>query len=230
VVGGSLVSRVSVAGRYWQRLRRDPDGRIRGTGLLLGVGSGFEYDAHELPDGSDFLATMNLLGPMWELTARLEGLRFRWSGEAYGDFAMVKSLALEDVMPAMTGEVYHPRDSGGVMPSVMGARGYYYALGVTAGSRIEVEWLGWDTGAEARADQFDSIAGADRFQEEITREVAIVDRRVTSRLWLGLRPWGRWGRVAAGLEWRWRQGAVDAEDLRRERLDGRAYLQLSLVF
>jgi hypothetical protein len=233
VVGGRFLSRASVAGRYGQRIGRDPDGRVHGTGLLVGVGSGFEYDAHDRPDGRDFLAAMNVIGPMWEVTARSDGLRFRWSGDAYGDFAMVKSLALDGVAPAMTGDVYHPRESGGVMPSVVGARGYYYALGLTAGTRLDLEYWGWDTGMEARADQFDSIAGADRFKEEITHELALVDRRIVSRLWLGLRPWGRATRVGAGMEWRWRQGLADPQApgaIDRERLDARAYLQLSLVF
>jgi hypothetical protein len=230
VVGGTALTHTSVLGRYWQRLARDAGGRLHGTGFLLGLGSGFEYWAHDRLSGRDFLVAMNLLGPMWELTGRRDGVRLRWRGQVLGDFAMVKSLAFEGLMPPTSGEVYHPGDYGGDFPGPLGAHGYYHALGVTAGTRLELEYWGWDAGAQARGDHFDSIEGLDRFQEELTRDLHLIDRRLTTRLWLGVRPWGRWARVGAGLDWHWRQGLADMDGLEREYFDRRAYLSLSLVF
>jgi hypothetical protein len=226
--GGALRTRATLAGHYAQHYARAPDGGVKGHGRLLAIGSGFEYEAVERPDGKDYLSTMNVLGPIWELAARSDGVRVRWLGEVYGDFAMVKSLAMEGRMPVMQGSVYHPADSGGVIPGVVGARGYYYALGVTASTKVVLEYWGWDAGLEWRGDQFQSIAGLDRFREEMRGELRFTDRRSSLRTWMGLRPWGTWPRLQAGLDWRWREG--QAGELRNEHLDRRLTGALSFVF
>jgi hypothetical protein len=226
--GGSFRTRTTLAGHHAQRYRRQPDGRVAGGGRFLGVGSGFEYEEIERPSGHDYLAVMNVVGPVWEVAASSDGVRVRWLGEAYGDFALVKSLAMEGRMPVMTGSVYHPADSGGTIPGVLGARGYYYALGLTASTSLVLEYWGWDAGLQWRGSHFSSIAGLDRFQEEMRRELHLADRRAAVRTWLGLRPWPALPRIQAGLEWRWREGR--AGDLRQEHLDRRLSAGLSYVF
>lgn len=226
--GGVLRSRATLAGHYAQRFERAPDGRVKGYGRLLAIGSGFEYEEVERPGGRDYLATMNVVGPVWELAARSDGVRVRWLGEVYGDFAMVRSLAMEGSMPVMQGSVYHPAESGGVIPGVLGARGYYFALGATATTKVVLEYWGWDAGLEWRGDHFQSIAGLDRFREEMRRELRLMDWRASLRTWMGLRPWGTWPRIQAGLDWRWREGL--AGELRNEHLDRRLTGALSFVF
>jgi hypothetical protein len=227
-LGGAVRSRATIAGHYAQRFERVSDGRVKGHGRLLAIGSGFEYEEVERPTGQDYLATMNVLGPVWELVVRSDGVRVRWLGEIYSDFAMVKALAMEGRMPVMQGSVYHPAESGGVIPGVLGARGYYFALGATAATRVVFEYWGWDAGLEWRGDHFRSIAGLDRFREEMRGELRLTDRRSSFRTWLGLRPWGTWPRIQAGLDWRWREGL--AGELRNEHLDRRLTGALSFVF
>jgi hypothetical protein len=226
--GGVLRTRTTLAGHYGQEYDRRWDGRVAGRGRLLGIGSGFEYEEVERPDGQDYLAVMNIVGPVWEIAARSNDVQVRWLGELYGDFAMVKSLAMEGRMPVMAGSVYHPADSGGIIPGVLGARGYYFALGLTASSRLLLEYWGWDAGIEWRGDRFRSIAGLDRFREEMRSELQVTDRRATMRTWLGLRPWGAWPLIQAGLDWRWREGL--AGELRNEHFDQRLTAALSFVF
>jgi hypothetical protein len=83
-------------------------------------------------------------------------------------------------------------------------------------------------GLEWRASHFASIAGLDRFREEMTREIQLVDRRAMLRAWLGLRPWPALPRIQMGLDWRWREGR--AGDLREDYLDRRITGGLSYLF
>jgi hypothetical protein len=226
--GGSLFTRTSVMGRYLQSYRNRGDGHLAGSGAFLGLGSAFEYESFDRPDGDDYLAVMSVLGPLAELTARSDGLRLRLTGELYGDFAMVKSLAMSDVLPPMVGPVYRPGEHGGDMPSVLGARGYYYAYGLTGGLRAALDYWAWDAGAELRGDRLASIGGYDRFQDEITHERDLVDRRVKGRAWLGLRPWGAGPRVSTVLGWRWRRGTAD--EVEADYLDTQIAVAVTLVF
>jgi hypothetical protein len=229
ITGGSLRTRTSLLGHYTQNFRHsDGDGKIAGRGALTGLGSAFEYESFGRPGGSDYLAIMNVIGPMGEFTARSDGLRLRVGGELYGDFAMVHSLAMDGRLEPMTGNVYRPGQSGGDMPSVLGARGYYYALGLTAGTRITLDYWGWDAGAELRGDTFTSIKGFDRFQDDIEAERDLADRRVIGQAWLGLRPWGNGPRLSTALGWRWRHGLAD--DIAAEYLDTQIAVALTLVF
>jgi hypothetical protein len=208
ISGGALLTRLALFGHYSQNFRQTPNG-IAGTGALLGLGSAFHYEDRGRPGADDYSAVMNIAGPIFEFVARTHGIRVRLSGELYGDFAMVKSLAFEGRLPPMTGNVFHPRDYGGRIPGVLGARGYYYALGVTAGTRLEVEGYGWDLGADLRSDHFDSISGFDRFQEQLVDEYELVDQRTVARSWIGLRPWILGPRVFAAVEWRRRRGKAE---------------------
>lgn len=228
ILAGALLTRTSVLGHYAQDLRRSPDGRVTGHGLLLGLGSAFDYESVGRPGAADYLAVMNVIGPVFDLVSQSGGLRLRWTGELYLDFAMVHSIAFEGRRLEMTDDVFRPARYGGRVPSVLGAQGYYFALGLTAGSGLALEYWGWDAGVGVRADHFDSIAGLDRFREEITDEIDLVDRRVVARAWLGVRPWGRQPRLSAGLEWRWRRGV--AEELARAHLDLRVGVATSIVF
>jgi hypothetical protein len=228
ISGGSLLTRTSLLGRYAQQIQRRPDGHIAGGGVFAGLGSAFEYESFGRPDGPDYLAVMNVVGPVGELGVRSGALRLRLRGELYGDFAMVKSLGMSDSLPPMVGDVYRPAEHGGDMPSVLGARGYYYALGLTARTRLVLDYWGWDAGAELRGDHLTSVKGLDRFQDQIEHEPDLVDQRVVGKAWLGLRPWGKGPRVSTGLAWRWRSGVAD--DVSKEYLDTQVAVALSLVF
>ncbi len=228
VTGGALRTRTTVVGHYAQNFSRDADGGITGHGLFVGLGSAFDYEDVGRPSGADYLATMNVIGPVVEVVARSGAFQFRWNSEIYGDFGMVRALAFENRLPPMTGDIYRPGEHDGTLPSVLGARGYYYALGMTAGTRLEVAYRGVEAGAEMRGDRYDSIEGFDRFREQLVDEVDLEDSRTISRAWVGLRPWRTGPRLATGIEWRSRRGK--AGDVVIEHVDTRFSTSLSLVF
>ncbi|HEY0709025.1 MAG TPA: DUF3943 domain-containing protein [Polyangia bacterium] len=227
IAGGALLSRVALLGHYSQNFRNTPHG-LRGLGTLVGVGTGFNYEDRGRPGADDYMAVMNIAGPIFEMVGRSNGFRLRLAAELYGDFAMVKSLAFEGRLPEMIGGIYHPGEYGGRIPGVLGARGYYYALGFTAGSRLTLEYWGWDLGGELRTDHFDSIEGYDRFREEMIDEYDLVDKRTIARAWIGLRPWKQGPRLFSGMEWRFRRGT--AESFVGEYRDLRVQAGVSIPF
>jgi hypothetical protein len=226
--GGSFRSRATMAGHYAQRYQRHADGEVNGWSRLLALGSSFEYEEVERPVDQDYLAVMNVLGPVAELSGAAGGVQVRWLNEVYGNFALVKSLGMEGRMPVLQGPIYHPADSGGTIPGVLGARGYYYALGLSAATRLVLEYSGWDAGVEWRGNRFTSISGFDRFQEEIRSEIHLADRRAALRTHLGVQPWATGPRLQAVLDWRWRDGR--AGELAVEHLDRRFTVAMSYVF
>ena len=80
-VGYAFHSRVVLWGRYLRSMaERDAISRRyggRGVGLMLGVGSSFDYQGRDLPGGWERLASVGLLGPVAELTADRDNLGFR---------------------------------------------------------------------------------------------------------------------------------------------------------
>lgn len=227
-VSGSLLTRTSLFGRYSQIFVRDLDRQLTGHGSFVGAGSAFEYESFARPDRDDHSAVMNFFGPVAELVVREGGLHLKLAAELYADFAMVDSLALAGRLPTLTSEIFHPAAFGGNLPSVLGARGYYYAYGLTAGTRMAISYWGWDTGAEVRGDDLHGITAFDRFQDEITHEPALVDQRVLSRAWVAISPWGSGPRVELGMRWRWRHSVAD--DLTATTLDTDIAIALSLAF
>ena len=72
---------------------RGRSGEADGHGLLLGVGSSFDYDARSLPTMWDRTLALGVLGPMVELAARRGSLALRAAFAVSYGFAQVTSLA-----------------------------------------------------------------------------------------------------------------------------------------
>ena len=70
-----------------------PSGEPDGHGLLLGMGSSFDYDARSLPSLWDRTLAVGLLGPVVELAARRGRFALRATLAASYGFAQVTSLA-----------------------------------------------------------------------------------------------------------------------------------------
>ncbi len=225
----NLRSRTALLGRYRQNLIPDGPGALAGSSSFLGLGSALEYDTRVAASVKDYMAGLDLLGPVFQLTTRRRGLAFRWTGELYPAFAMVKALAFTGLVAPIHEGVFRPGEHGGRIAGVLGARGYYYGLGVAGGTRAELQVHRWDLGAELRADDYHSISGHDRFQEEVRQdEYRLTDQTQEARVWLGVRPWQTDARLSAGVSWRRREG--QAEELSASYQDRRLEAGLSLLF
>jgi hypothetical protein len=231
VTGGSVHTEASIFGRYWQTFRF-VEGERRGHGVFVGLGSAFDYVDVGRPDGSDYFAAMNIAGPMAQVNGAYGDFNVGWKARVYGDFAMVRSLAMVGHLDSLTGDqpgaIYKPAEHGSNLPSVVGARGYYYALGLTADTELAVGFRAFDAGVGWRADRFDSIPGFDRFRDQLQHETDLTDAWTTARAWLGVRPWPAGPRLASAYERLGRRGTAD--DLAAGYADTRLGMNLSLIF
>jgi hypothetical protein len=220
MTGALFATRVALGGYHWQDLWRDEASELRGTNLIAGLFNSFEYTGRDRPGlPFDQIATFGLLGPMLDLGHRRGALHTHWRLEALPDLAMVTSLP---------GDRYKERSGTEGLKTVLAQRGYYYAYGLTLGSQMALRYRAFAGGLELHWDRFGSIDARDRYQERLTRDLHLVDRRLRSLVWLGVRPLGSFADIGAALERTSRSGSI--EDVTASSVEHRATLTLSLGF
>jgi hypothetical protein len=220
LAAGRLRTDTLIGGGYLQNVRADEDGRARGTGLLLGLGSAFEYDARRLGDSRwDRVTTMDVVGPRIEVLALAFGLRLRWEAAAAVGFAMVTALPFGSPQSFAAGDL---------VKSPLREHGYYFARSLTARSQLRLGGRLWDVAAGAQTGAYRSLQGWDRFQERLTADYGLFDRR--SRVWLdgGVNPGLDWLRLALQVESHLRVGELLVS--RERRTDRAAAIVLELMF
>jgi hypothetical protein len=226
----------------WGRFTQKIDDRGNGYSLTLGLGSAFElfkkrplavYDAHPVPvmtdpgslhldeprNFTDKLAILHVAGPVLDWTVFRRGLKLRTVVEAYGDFALVNSNAVNEFSLS--------HDVAG-LKTIVYYYGYYYGFGgtVRAAARLDTGDLRIhglvDLGAWGSADRLD------RFQEEVTNNAHLSDTRVRYLLGAG------WKVPSSPLEL-----FVDIEGVRRrgwlaevrvDRFESKVYAGLAFQF
>jgi len=171
VTGVRASSMTTYAGRFW----RDHDEDGRGADRFLGLAAGFDYDSRRLENEWDRTAVFHLIGPRLALGYRGAHHEVRWELAAYGDVAMVQAHAFGPVPPFSFD-----------LTSVLRARGYYYATGASAITRIGVLTPRWTGELEARAYQMWSIDGLDRVEmnggpNDLDDPELVADERVRVR-------------------------------------------------
>lgn len=196
------------AGYYRQSLRTDERSGLRGYSFLIGPATAYEHSIHRTQQGHlDTLAIVNVLGPSMELNVVVRGVKIRAVMDVYGDFAIVRSMALEPYAEL------HGLDGA---KSVLQEQKYYYAFGLTAHAATSVTYGPVTAGVEYRIDSFRSIEGHDRNQEEVTDDFALSDTRRELLLWLQYAIPGSALRVMASYERSVRSGSI--RDVTRSEL------------
>lgn len=180
----------------WGYFRQKIDDGLRGYSLTIGLGSSFEYfkkrpvdsydsipvpahqglDLHlERPRNfTDKLAIVHLAGPVLDWTAFRRGLKVRTVAEAYVDFALVNSYALNEYS-----RLHHtpPLDTIAGMKTTVLYYGYHYAFGGTFSAKTDLEWQGLRARALASFGAWSSVDIWDRFQAEVTNNAHLDDNR-----------------------------------------------------
>ena len=220
MTGALFGTRVALGGYHWQNLGRDPDGRIRGQTMVAGLFNAFEYTARDRPGlPFDQIAAFGLLGPSIDLGQRRGDLFGQLRVEALPQLAMVTALA---------GDRYKERSGVEGIKTVLAQRGYYYGYGAALGSQLALRYHAVAGGLDVRWERFESIDARDRYQERLTRDFHLVDGRLHSMAWLGVRPLGSHADVGVTLERTARHGTI--EEVSARSTEHRATLTLSLVF
>jgi hypothetical protein len=235
-------------GYAWQSMRQDENGSPYGSSGSVGFGTAFEvfrkrpvgwYDSRaEFPGGgpalsdarfdrptptqfTDKIALISPLGAVFKLSRFGPRLRLHWTGEVYGDFAMVNALPYN--------RYTENHDPSGVKSTLLNW-GYYYAAGMTLSSDLAADWRQWSLRGAFVYGFYDSIQGQDRYQflRVVTNDFKIHDNRQVWKFKLGYHFPDTPFELAIAFENIGRSGhLLDLGEHYRER---RVFYQLRLVF
>jgi hypothetical protein len=181
-------------GRYFrsfalpeEHATRPPDG----WGMMLGLGSTFDYDARMLPSQWDRVVTAGLAGPMLEYADRHGGLTTRAAFTVQYGFSMVTSLAYPSVQTELEDTTIKTELKTG---------SYYYAQSVTGAATLSLDDGPIDVFLRARVGGYWSFNHDDRNQAEITDNFSLHDQRVWLRAAATIRVLGGPLRLALVLD------------------------------
>lgn len=152
---------------YLARFSSEPDPDA-GSSVFIGLASAFEHATRRLPDRTDRYGVADLVGPFFNIDAQWKGVRLWGRAEAYFDFGVVNAFALDTY--ARDHDITNTKSS-------IRDRRYYYGIGgalmVSGGFDID----GVRLSGGYRIFAMDSVEGRDRFQEEVTNDFSLFDRR-----------------------------------------------------
>jgi hypothetical protein len=157
-----------VIGRYYRDYgdligsSGEPDGR----GMLVGLGSSFDYDGRSLPSVYDRTLALGLLGPVIELEARHAWFAVRATLAASYGFAQVTSLAWAQAAPQFAGVQ---------VKSELRVGGYYFAQGLLTAATLEAELGDVRLRFDGRGQNLWSFNSADDHQEQIQNNFSLRD-------------------------------------------------------
>jgi hypothetical protein len=149
----------------------------RGWGLLVALGSSFDYRLRDLPRVHDRIASVGIGGPTFELSRRGSVL-VRASFMAQYAFAIIGAMAYWPGDPQVLGQV---------IKTPLRSAGYYYGHGVVSAATLLVDLGPVGFTADARGGWYWSIDSGDPEQSSIQRRVLLHD----SRLYLSASMWSR---------------------------------------
>jgi len=225
-------------GRFIQKI----DAGRSGYSLALGLGSSFEffkkrpiasYDATPVPVKTDLgllrleeprnftdkLAVLHVAGPVVDWMIFRGDLRLWTVLEAYGDFALTHSYAVNDYS--------RTHDIAGLKTTVF-YYGYYYGFGGTLAASARLDWKGFRLNGLAAFGAWGSADGLDRFPSDVTNNAHLSDTRARYLFGAGWRVPGTPFELFLELESVRRAGRL--ADVRAGGLENKAYAGLAFSF
>lgn len=124
---------------------------------------------------TDKFAIINLLGPAFKLSLFSGDFKAGLSLNAYFDFALVNSMALNEYSK------YYPLNIE-YKKTTLTHYGYYYAFGYTMKSQLSLSLRNIELTGLIKYQRYSSIESLDRFQENIKDDSEVIDSRTISRL------------------------------------------------
>ena len=179
-IGGTSFHAQSIA---WGNYRRDYDGAgpgSQGWGELYAVGSSFDYDSRLLPVGWDRVASVGLVGPMFELQGNRGSFELRARASIYYGFSQVTSLQY----PAMAAGL-----DGQFIRTVLSEHGYYYAQALLPSAEVDARYGQFRLTLRGRGGEFWSINHDDAHQAQITNHFALRDARLVTGASIAVQPY-----------------------------------------
>ena len=173
------------------------------------------------PDMADQYCIINVLGPAFDLTLYKKALRIRLTGDAYADFGQIHSVPFKK---------YAELNDVGITKCTLAEHGYYYAMGVTLSSMLQVNYSNIELKGNVKYHSLVSIDGRDRFQRDITpgSDFNLKDRRTIFDLSLGYQIPGTPIQMALGIEKINRWGSL--ESFKQTNSEKRSYINVRYLF
>jgi hypothetical protein len=206
-----------------------------GYSLMLGMASCFDFieinsaivaemtgpGDSSSGDRVDKFTVINLLGPTVDFSLFHRDLAVRLVADAYGDFSMIYSHAFQK---------YSQFYDFGQTKSTLENHGYYYALGITLSSLLQVNLANLELRGRFKYHYFDSVEGMDRFQKEIAKadDFDLKDQRWFYHISLGYTIPHTPVQLALGLEQWDRKGMI--KDFVQQSSERRSYFQIRYLF
>lgn len=185
-------TKILYLGLFNQRITKRESGKLEGYSFYIGASSAYnfykkkalevydkgeyhyDFTANEQPEQptnfTDKLAIINLIGPSARLTLYSSPFKFDIEADAYFDFGLVNSFALNKY--SEENDIFSPR-----MKTTLIHYGYYYAFGYTLNMNSKLEISNIFVSGGFRYQKYGSIQGLDRFQDEIRDDSKIYDSR-----------------------------------------------------
>lgn len=170
-----------VAAAYNQKdLQKDERGELRGYDLILGVGTGTTWrdrGSKEKSANEDFYGTINILGATAHANVFYNGYNIRAEIAYYGDFAMVKSWALDDHITYQGGNLQEQN-------AVVRKRGYYWGWGTSTLAAISISKGRITAGYEGQFSNATSTNSRSRSPELMNNPASFQDEFVTHKVYV----------------------------------------------
>jgi hypothetical protein len=175
----------------------------------------------DFPERMDKFCIINLLGPTVDFSLFQKDLKVRLVADAYGDFSLIHSLAFKK---------YSQLNEFGQTKSTLENHGYYYALGITLSSMLQVNYSNLELKGIFKYHYFDSIEGLDRFQKDMADEddFDLKDQRWRYNISLGYRIPHTPVQLVLGTEHWDRKGRIG--DFQQKSTENRSYFQIKYLF
>jgi hypothetical protein len=179
-----LLARTAFMAYYQKNLSLDTNGNLNGFSFFIAPGSGLDIDVRKEKIDGEFqykhmYFNVNVLGGTMNLVGYLRGVKLRAVIEVYGDFAMVKSYALDGFK--------EKNDISGAGNLLNSEEGYYYGGGMTGAFGLSVDIKGLEFGYRFSQTDLQNITGRERDSDTITERYVINDRKRVQELFVKLR-------------------------------------------
>jgi hypothetical protein len=175
--------------------------RPSGWGLLLGLGTDFDYNTRQLSFVDDRVVSSGLLGPMFDLAFNRGRFGIRMSLSTFYSLAIVQSLAY----PSFGAPSTLPSNE---LSTPLSQWGYYYGQGPTSFASLDVRAGMVEVSANAYLGAYWSINAWDRYQERLRDELSPSDLRSAASATLSLKPTRSPLKIAATVEGDHRSGQL----------------------
>jgi hypothetical protein len=146
-------------GHYQQDFQAAADGK-RGYANEAALGVGLDYLTRSARGQNDAYGVVHLLRSTERVWFALGPLLLNFNLDLAVDFASLHSIAYESYV-----EPYSPKGS----KSSLLRHGYAHSWGFSGGMAAALQMGGLELGARARWGRYESIEGAERYEEDVTR-------------------------------------------------------------